>query len=47
MDLFFQHAQVLGLLFFFFIFVGIAIFTMRPSLKDYLESRAKIPLQED
>lgn len=47
MDLFFEHAQVIGLLFFFLVFVGIAVSVMRPSVKIRLESLAKIPLQED
>ncbi len=47
MDLFFEYAQVIGLLFFFLVFVGIAISVMRPSAKNYIESLAKIPLKED
>lgn len=47
MDLIFEHAQIAGLIFFFSVFVLIAISVMRPSVKKQLESLAKIPLRED
>ena len=40
-------AGLIGLLFFFIIFIGIAIWAMTPSRKKQLETHKYIPLSED
>lgn len=47
MDLFVKYAPILGLIFFFLVFVGICISVMRPAAKKQLEELAKIPLKEN
>lgn len=47
MDAFITHAPVIGLLFFFLVFVGIAVWALRPSNKTRLQSYAEIPLKGD
>ena len=47
MDAFITHAPVIGLLFFFTMFVGIAVWALRPSIKQTLQAHAEIPLKED
>lgn len=42
-----HHAGMVGLLFFFFVFVGIAIWAYTPSNKKEIESHKYIPLSED
>ena len=41
------YAPIVGLLFFFMVFVGIAIWAWRPSAKKNFEQLGKIPLRED
>ena len=40
-------APIIGLIFFFTVFLGIVIWAMRPSAKQKLQSLAYIPLKED
>jgi cbb3-type cytochrome oxidase subunit 3 len=40
-------AGMLGLLFFFCVFMGIAIWTLTPKRKETIESHRNIPLNED
>ncbi|NBX03009.1 MAG: cbb3-type cytochrome c oxidase subunit 3 [Alphaproteobacteria bacterium] len=47
MEQFIQLAPTIGLLFFFTVFVGIAVWAMRPSMKAPLQALANIPLKED
>lgn len=47
MSTFLDTAPTLGLLFFFCVFVCIAIRTYRPSVKQKLQAHAHIPLSED
>lgn len=42
-----ENAGMTGLLFFFFVFVGIAVWAYRPSAKQTLESYKNIPLKGD
>ncbi len=44
---FIEYAPITGLLLFFFIFVGILVWAMRPSAKERLQKLAQIPLKED
>ena len=46
-DFFVHYAGLIGLIFFFTVFVGIAIWAYRPSAKQYFESLKYIPLSED
>jgi len=46
MDSFADIAPIVGLIFFFSVFVGIVIWAMRPSKKKELEALAKIPLKD-
>ncbi len=41
------HAGLLGLLFFFVFFVGVALWLMRPGAKEKAEHHARIPLTEE
>lgn len=47
MDMLASHAGVIGLLFFFFVFVGIALWAFRPGRKNVIESYKYIPLSEE
>ena len=47
MNAVFEYAPVVGLLFFFLVFVGIAVWALRPSAKHRLQNLAYIPLKED
>ena len=47
MNSFIDHAPVIGLLFFFGVFVWIAVRTYRPGQKQRLQQHAHIPLNED
>ena len=47
MELFARYAPMIGLLFFFVVFIGITISVMRPSSKNRLEALARIPLKEN
>ena len=46
MDLLSQHAGMIGLLFFFSVFIGIAVWAFRPKNKQMIESYKYIPLSE-
>lgn len=46
-DMFIEHAPIIGLLFFFIVFVGIAIWALYPSNKEQLQRYGEIPLRED
>ena len=46
-EAFITHAPVVGLLFFFCMFVAIAVWALRPSAKQRLQALAYIPLKED
>lgn len=46
-DAFVTHAPVIGLLFFFIVFSGIAIWALKPSNKKLLQSHGSIPLKEE
>jgi cbb3-type cytochrome oxidase subunit 3 len=41
------YAPIVGLLFFFCVFVGIAIWAWRPGAKKQFQSFGMIPLKED
>ncbi len=47
LDSFIKLAPTIGLLMFFVTFVGIAIWTLKPSNKQKIESYGEIPLKED
>ncbi len=47
METFAHYAPMAGLLFFFFVFVGIAIWAWRPSAKKEFQRLGMIPLKED
>jgi cbb3-type cytochrome oxidase subunit 3 len=47
MESFITYAPMVGLLFFFIVFLGIAFCTLRPGAKQRLQAQAYIPLQED
>lgn len=47
MTMFFELAPIIGLLFFFTVFVWIAVTTYRPSAKKTIQSYAFIPLKEE
>lgn len=47
MEAFVTHAPTVGLLFFFCVFVGIAVWALRPSKKQELQALAYIPLMEE
>ncbi len=47
MDLFAYYAPIIGLLFFFLVFIGITISVMRPGAKNRLEELSRIPLKEN
>ncbi len=47
MEKFIEYAPMIGLLFFFFIFMGILIWVLRPSAKEKFQKLAQIPLNED
>lgn len=42
-----EYAGLVGLLFFFGIFVGIAVWLYWPGRKQYIDPLATIPLRED
>lgn len=42
-----SHAGLIGLLFFFFVFLGIGVWLFRPGMKSRLEPLGSIPLNED
>ncbi len=42
-----DNAGIISLLFFFCVFVGVAVRTYRPGIKQTLQSYAFIPLEED
>ncbi|MBN8543716.1 MAG: cbb3-type cytochrome c oxidase subunit 3 [Alphaproteobacteria bacterium] len=42
-----HYAPITGLLFFFIVFVGIAIWAWRPSAKQEFQCLGMIPLKED
>lgn len=42
-----NNAGLIGLLFFFIVFVGVALWAFLPSQKQKLESYKFLPLQED
>jgi cbb3-type cytochrome oxidase subunit 3 len=46
-DLLAHYAPMIGLLFFFFVFIGIAIWAWRPSAKKEFQRLGMIPLKED
>ena len=47
MNAFADYAPTVGLIFFFGVFVWIAVSTYRPSMKSKIQSHAFIPLKED
>lgn len=47
MDFLFHHAGLLGLLFFFSVFICIAMWAFRPKHKSMIESYKYIPLAEE
>jgi cbb3-type cytochrome oxidase subunit 3 len=47
MDFISDNAGMLGLLFFFSVFVSLVLWTFRPSAKETYQSIAKTALQED
>ena len=47
MDLFATYAPIIGLLFFFTVFIAITIMVLRPSVKQKFEALAYIPLREN
>lgn len=47
MDWVASHAGLLGLLFFFFVFVGISVWLFLPGMKARIEPLGAIPLNED
>ena len=42
-----EHAKLIGLLFFFSVFVGVAWRTYRPQAKQQMQQHALIPLKEE
>jgi cbb3-type cytochrome oxidase subunit 3 len=47
MNMLFDYAPIIGLLFFFFVFLWIAFRTYRPKAKSQMQNHALIPLKED
>lgn len=47
MDFLVTYAPIIGLLFFFLFFVGVALQVCRPSQGKKIESYANIPFEED
>ena len=47
MDIIIDYAPMLGLLFFFAFFVGVAVYVCRPSMNKKIQSYANIPFEED
>jgi len=47
MDFLTQYSAIIGLLFFFAAFVGIALWAFLPKNKEEIESHKNIPLSED
>lgn len=47
MDMVFDYAPVVGLLFFFIFFVVVTVLVCRPSQKAKIQSFANIPFEED
>ncbi len=47
MSFLFDHAAIISLLFFFVVFVFIAINAYRPRMKQVLQEHAQIPLREE
>ncbi len=47
MEAFADYAPTIGLLFFFTVFVGIAVWAWHPRRKNTLQQLAHIPLNED
>ena len=46
MEIIAQHAGLIGLLFFFIVFVTIAFWALKPANKQRIESYKYIPLEE-
>lgn len=44
---FVEHAPSIGLVFFFTVFLGIAVWALRPSNKVRFQTYGEIPLKED
>ncbi len=47
MEFVLEHSTIIGLLFFFVLFMGIAAWALVPSRKTQIESYKHIPLMED
>jgi cbb3-type cytochrome oxidase subunit 3 len=47
MDSFITHAPTIGLLFFFVLFTGIAVWAYKPSNKNTLQQLGAIPLKDE
>jgi cbb3-type cytochrome oxidase subunit 3 len=47
MELIYDYAPQAGLVFFFCVFVWVAVCTYRPSVKNQMQERAMIPLKGD
>lgn len=46
-DFLIEHSPMIGLIFFFTVFLGIAFWAMQPKRKNTLQQLAQIPLKED
>jgi cbb3-type cytochrome oxidase subunit 3 len=46
-DAFITHAPVIGLLFFFTVFIGVIAWMIRPGMKQKMQQYGRIPLKED
>ena len=47
MESFITNAPTIGLLFFFAVFIGIAVWALNPANKKRLQSYGEIPLKEE
>lgn len=47
MEFLYTHGAVIGLLFFFTVFVWVFVSTYRPGQKNVMQSHAAIPLREE
>lgn len=47
MDWISSNAGMIGLLFFFVFFIGMALWVFRPGAKSSYDAKARIPLNED
>lgn len=47
METLIEYSPIIGLIFFFTVFLGIAFWAMQPKRKNTLQQLAQIPLKED